>query len=629
VLLMFLDERGKLLEPETNVELMRAWLEPFRPFVAQSWVRAYLMSTTKDNGHFVPPDDVAETVAAALVADLVLPGVDAPRLLTDVSLEPEVSLSTFGLRALEYRPESLVDHIWRRCLRDLLKNTGLARGRPRSVDATDLVKSARGLLQEAFPEKAEFGAELWFDGSATPIPDEAPALTGAPVCRQAFKVTLQLRSMAQGATLDRSARRTWPAQLVEWDAPVRESRLDRLVQQVSTALEGIESRFSDSLADRLARLFVVEGGVRDAVKLCGQIGDSVESQYSMFVHEGDSPVLEESLARLDRGLQGIPHLPSLWTRTILLLGLQAYLAWLVWTMASPASRGVPLLMIGIAALITLAIAPWTRWHREKLAQEAKNRVLDNTATRAQRTFAFAIQRRFERLRDIYLARAKHCRRVLTELLDDLERLSRQQPPAQTSAPMGLVREWPQHGQIEELYGIFSERELSPAGDGDLIARFRSFLHEGVRKVLTGEMDRPELADRLEQFVRRELRRFCGRYQLWHFLCSRIDDGELDPALAKRALQPLGDNFPFANLQGVPVEDGLLDPYRCEEFCLAPKILQDFVPHDRRPLEAATPNLVALASRVELVRLAAADDDSPGEDVQPDGAEVPQDERADS
>ena len=191
-------------------------------------------------------------------------------------------------------------------------------------------------------------------------------------------------------------------------------------------------------------------------------------------------------------------------------------------------------------------------------------------------------------------------------MTDTEELIREEnrEPVAESPQSQLIWQMPTPVQEEELYRCFHVRELSETAEGDLLVRFQQELRAMIRKALTtsGDMSQPECEARLQAFVRRELVRFVNRFDLWNFLFNSIEGEIPDTRFIQKSLQPLGDHFPFALLRGICVEDGLLDPDRCEEFCISPTKFADYVPYNRTPLSAANPNFVALASRVDLVRI---------------------------
>ncbi len=121
-LLIFLDETGTLLQPNCQEDTLGGWVRDFE-VLAPARVCIYLASSTFDSGQPIEPNDLAEAVVVPLCADLIIPRPDSPRVLTNRASEALGTLSTFGVRGLQFDPASVADRLVGRFTGDLLQCT--------------------------------------------------------------------------------------------------------------------------------------------------------------------------------------------------------------------------------------------------------------------------------------------------------------------------------------------------------------------------------------------------------------------------------------------------------------------------------------------------------------------------
>ena len=381
-LLIFLDESGNLLQPDTDEQQPERWAAAFEPLAQQCPVRLFLLSSTMETSRMVSNDDLAQSVAMALLTDFIVSRPDAERLLTQDSLEPEVTLSTFGIRAVCFDAQKTVDRFVGRCLRDLLLRSVLAENRSIVPAGRDFLKSAKHLVLECFPAENAFGSSIQIGDSSHLIDRNLPRLTGNPI-RDPFELAVDMGRLTDESVLDNVPRDNWLAQLAEWDALVRDDRLERISASTLRELDRAEKEQRGRLVDQLALMYVSGEGARNAAGLCDQIRDLADIRYSVAtVQDGTNRSLGESLDQLSLAFSQLAHRKSLQVRTGLLIAL---MIWLMYQVAEWASfAGIGLLIISVFSTLCLSYFMYDR--QDKAVRSAGGDALKDTAKRAQRSF---------------------------------------------------------------------------------------------------------------------------------------------------------------------------------------------------------------------------------------------------
>ena len=163
-LLLLLDDQRQLLEPGTRRETLTLWAKAFVGVTELSRVCLCLVSSIQHSGESVPPEELADAVALALSAEIILPSSQSSRVLTGGTAEASVSLLTFGLHALQFSADETADRFAERAARELLDRVQYASGAAGQAPRQNLPRPAAEILAEAFPNNLEFNARARIAG---------------------------------------------------------------------------------------------------------------------------------------------------------------------------------------------------------------------------------------------------------------------------------------------------------------------------------------------------------------------------------------------------------------------------------------------------------------------------------
>jgi len=606
--ILFLDDQQRLLEPGTSPPDLRAWIEPLRVLARPAWLSVHLVSLSLESGDLLRPEELSETAATALCADLVLISPEAPRVLTRRPSKPGVSLSTFGLRMLRFDCQRVADRFAPRLTRELLARTALSEPTSALPRADQLVESGSDVVVGAFPETGEFHAKALVESGrrAGAFSAECPALAGPD-----FNLTVDLGSMAKGARMGRLPRARWAEYLHQWDFFVRQSRLPRLLKRVGEGVRSAANRQAGRIPEALSREFAEPDGARAAVRLCDAVADRLHYRYTLNVRRGGSRPLRDSLGELDRALARIPHLLSLLARAAVLVAVLVLLILAVASMDASVLRTV--LLVGLAAVTLLAalvsLAP--RWRAASQAQSVRDRALKDTETRAQLAFCVHMQAELDAVRSAQTAALDGYRTVLVAVGEAVRELGVQTEDAPPPGESRFVFALPERWREEEFYECLVGNELAGHLGVDLVSRFSARLEEAVRQALAERIAAAVVADRVGQFAREELlQRLRTRHQLWMLLRRELGSGQPDTEIVQRAVEPLGEKLPCIFLQGTVVREAALDGGSLKKYFVAPPVLCQFEPLVFRaePLRSALDNAVLVVSRVDLLSVERGKDD---------------------
>ena len=606
--ILFLDDQRRLLEPGTSTHDLRGWIEPLRVLARPAWVCVHLVSLSLESGDLLRLEELSETVAAALCADLVLVSSEAQRVLTSRPSKPGVSLSTFGLRTLRFDCQRVADRFAPRLTRELLERTVLSEPSSALPQADQLLESASDIVVEAFPENPEFNAKPLVESGrrAGAFSAECPALAGPD-----FNLTVDLGAMAKGGQMGRLPRSRWAEYLHQWDFFVRQSRLPRLLTRVSEAVRSTAQRQAERIPEALGREFAAPDGARAAVRLCDAVADRVHYRYTLNVRRGGSRPLRDSLAELNRALAGIPHWLSLAARAGVLLAVQILLLLAVANMDASVLRTGLMAGLGGVVLLTALVSLAPRWRAASHVQSVRDRALKDTETRAQLAFCIQMQAEFENVRNARMAALDRYHQVLVAIGGAVQNLGEQTedvpPPCESRFVYPLPEPWRQ----EEFYECLVGKELAGHLGVDLVSRFSADVQEAVCQALEGRIAAAVVADRVVQFARAELlHRLRTRHQLWMLLRRDMSEGQPDTEIVQRAVEPLGEELPFVFLQGTVVREALLDGGCLKKYFVAPPVLCQFEPLVFRAesVRSALDNAVVVVSRVELLAVECGEDE---------------------
>lgn len=598
--ILFLDDQRRLLEPGTSPQDLRAWIEPLRVLARPAWLSVHLVSLSLESGDLLRLEELSETVATALCADLVLVSPEAQRVLTSRPSKPGVSLSTFGLRALRFDCQPVADRFAPRLTRELLARTVLSDPTGALPRADELLESASDVVVEAFPEHPEFDAKPLVESGrhGRAFSAECPALAGPD-----FNLTVDLGAMAKGARMGRLPRSGWTEYLHQWDFFVRQSRLPRLLKRVGEGVRSIAKRQAARIPEALSREFAGPDGARAAIRLCDAAADRAHYRYTLNVRRGGSRPLRDSLGELNRALARIPHLLSLVARAGVLLAVQVLLLLAVAGMDASVLRTGLLAGLAGVVLLTAMVSLAPRWRAASHVQSVRDRALNDTETRAQLAFCVEMQAELESVRTDRMAALDRYRKVLVAVADAVRNLAGQKEDAPPPAESRFVFPLPERWREEEFYECLVGRELAGHLGVDLVSRFSAHVEEAVRQALEGKIAAAVVADRLVQFARRELlHRLRTRHQLWMLLRRDMSQGQPDTEIVQRAVEPLGESLPCVFLQGTVVREALLDGGSLRKYFVAPPVLCQFEPLVFRaePVRSALCNAVLVVSRVDLL-----------------------------
>jgi len=600
--ILFLDDQRRLLEPGTSLQDLHPWIEPLRILARPAWLSVHLVSLSLESGDLLRLEELSETVATALCADLVLISPEAPRVLTHRPSKPGVSLSTFGLRMLRFDCQRVADRFAPRLTRELLARTVLSEPTSALPRADQLLESASDVVVEAFPETGEFNAKPLVESGrrAGAFSAECPALAGPD-----FNLTVDLGAMAKGARMGRLPRSRWAEYLHQWDFFVRQSRLPRLLKRVREGVRSTAERQGKRIPEALSREFAEPDGARAAVRLCDAVADRVHYRYTLNVRRGGSRPLRDSLGELDRALARIPHWFSLVARAAVLLAVQVLLLLAVAGMDASVLRTVLLVALAVVAATTavVSLAPW--WRAAAHAQSVRDRALKDTETRAQLAFGVQMQAELDAVREARMAALDRYRKVLVAVGEAVRNLDAQTDDAPPPGESRFVFALPERWREEEFYECLVGNELAGHLGVDLVSRFSAHVEQGARQALAGTIAASVVADRVVQFAREELlHRLRTRHQLWMLLRRELSKGQPDTEIVQRAVEPLGEKLPCIFLQGTVVREAALDGGRLNKYFVAPPVLCQFEPLVFRaePLRSALDNAVLVLSRVELLSL---------------------------
>jgi hypothetical protein len=608
--LVFIEDRQRLLRPGTTAADLRRWIEPFGKLADPAWVSIHLVCLGLESGDLLHPEELSETVAGALCADLVLGSPQTERVLTSRPPRPGVSLSTFGLRTMRFDRQRVAERFAPRLVSELLGRVVLGEPSGSLVEAASLVPSATDVLVEAFPSNAEFNARLLVESSRPGggFPADCPALAGPE-----SMATLDLGAMAKGGQIGRLPLRRWAEYVHQWDFFVRQSRLPRLLTRVANSLASIADRQAHEIPDALSREFsATSDGAATAVELCDAAADRVQHQYTLDVRRGGSRALKENLRDLIRALADIPHLYSLAARAAVLSAVQLLLIVGVWKTDPSPLRTALLVGLGVLVLLTplVSLSPW--WRAAARARAVRDQALKDTETRAQLAFCLELQGQFEGICGERMAEADRYREVLVASGKALEGLK---AGAHAAAPPGeprFVFPMPEPWREEDLYQCVVGAELgAPNNGGDLVSRFSSAVKAAVREALDGKIPPAVVAERAGQFAVDELaNRLRTRFQLWMLLRRDMSEGPPDTEIVERAVEPLGAELPLVFLQGTLVREALFGSDRLKKHFVAPPLLCQFQPQaiNAEPVESGMDNCVVVMSRVELASVECGEDD---------------------
>jgi hypothetical protein len=527
-------------------------------------------------------------------------------MLTSRASEAVVTISTLGVRGLQFDPASIAERLVGRFVGDLLRCTLFSRDFPATIQDVNVPLTAAEIVSQVMPSGGEGYAQpvIASGRAASHFPNDVPAIAGSD-----FKATVELGSIAASARLDRLPRRQWKEQIYERDFLLRRGRIAHRLEQLSGSFESLAQQESGRLVRDIAQVFAAPGGVSAANGRCPGIADRIEGQYTVRLREADTPSLSDSLNGLDEALRSIPHGPSLILRTLALVAFQSLVVLSAWHMPSSSIRSLVLVALAALSFLSVALAMFVRLRGARAAEEVRNRILGEIQKRCQLAFCDALQHEFDGLRARLKREVEEHGKTVAVAASALRSMVQEVRPVATPPLSLLMRSFPESLRDEELYAVVVGKDRATIATGDLADRFYGFLHATVSDAMCRQITPAVMAEKVVDFARAELLQRLKKLNLWHFFRAKLDEQASAPdrEIAAAVLDPLVRAPRRVFLRGRLVEESLHNPKRCQHLFVAPAVLHPVSPLATDGLiQSGAENMLALVTSLELATSELAD-----------------------
>lgn len=593
----------------------REWLKVYARFDYKP-VSIHVVSPTFDGGEPISAGDLADAVAKALTADMVLPHARSARILSDIEEGHSIELATFGVKSIQFDPWQNAENFRRRVAAELLRRTVFKEGdgpQCRTLQISSPIdvlnnrkasgtgtRSASGDVGFAFSQPSViWGKDYSVQIQGGWIPDED-----------------QLDAMPESEWISvlHDSAKVLALKLHSTFADDAEDAIKRHVQS--------ETAF---LKSRLAQEFSSIGGFRAGSTIWEGIDRQLHEVYpkSDSTGEDDSAAtpLDQMLSELREAIRQIPT-------TDQLLGKMAlrFVPWLgpgllAWYCEVPFS-GVILLAGGLFG-VWGALPVFGRWRRAKSrARTLRNKVLKRMRDGAFSTLSGTIRNLVDRAGQELVEASAVFRKKIEATQGELFKLAANKEPMLGPTRSSAIQRLP--SDAEQTERIFSSWWSSESLVNGVEHEFRRMIHDYLLEILAATKSPGELCQAVERFALKYSFRRLQTLKLWNFFQEDVLSA-VSPLVAEKVglAHCKFQSRPLVFLQNIVVRDASLRSERIRHLIVGPRVLQPSKLTAREAASCVMDNTLAGVFCVRLAELSPAgsrelaeSDEQPGADICP-------------
>ncbi len=568
-----------------------AWIREFAA-LAPKPVVLYCACPELSDGRPVARRELAEAIAVALFADLVIARKGAPRILTDTDDGQSITLHAIGIKGALYDPDAAADSLKASVASELMEQHLLA---PQKENGRKprCIRSPREVLA---------GLNLNSDGVVTRVfgQDQPPSIT--PALRgKNYALGFDFNGAALPAMVGNQSFREWPQLIQTARNFLASATVPCVGSRIKAALtEARVAEMGDAIDQAVEAL--VQEGISAAEGICQEIKDGLATLYwtddAPQVNSGDS--VDRRSAELEQAVSNVPSAARLAMSALLRFAPFAALAVLVRVLHLRFQTA----FYCVSALGAMAASAHLAWRHHRAWRVARN---------AARHLADEVQRE---LRASLNALVRQC--ISAEMNAALAELEKMQGRLRRIREAAMVLEdhgtglLPYHrskpiAQVpwdEHQLAILQTRIQEVAGLGKLRAEARQLLADLGPRVLRGDQAPESLSEGFEALAKESCRIRFRRMRLSEFL-DATDDTLSWPAFVSRN----GENHsPFAGnplvfMQNIALREYWSHPNRIRSALLVPKTFTGVLQNGEAEHSSNQENLLAAIVRVELAHIA--------------------------
>lgn len=483
-------------------------------------VAAYYVGLRLDSGRPIPIDEVADSLAVAVVSDLLCPAHSPEQTLTFLPGDDMRTLGTLGARVIRFSPLELASSMAGYATISLMEATLLDGAQQVQDLSPESLAPAPAVLDRALVNSPLKRLSLRLSDA---LPDknniDRPVIIGVDHHRSAtFAAGVDFKTQGFKLHLDDLPRTQWLDALYEWDFIHRREVIHDWLDGVDQAFEATAVQLGDEVDQLLLRHIREYPRLDLAAQSVRQLARIIREVYHVDVQPGKTPDLDASLTRLRGALASIPHAPTLLLRAMTVVLLQGLIAWTFW------SRSLPYASIVTIALATLAVltAGWAAWGHlsaVRRAHVARNQAAEDIESRCGLLAVRRIASGMCKLRDLLAERLE----VVAALVDGMDGSVRRDAvtvdaDSRPKSDPVVYRLLPSQRDIERLYAEFTQRELACRPDGIAVTLAQRIIAEEVGRAIGQRSDTSTvMLSRLQELAADRLTSFFFDRRLTDFL----------------------------------------------------------------------------------------------------------------